>query len=268
MSKNDIEIVKDFYDQNPELEWNRLEKYPFEFFIARHFIERYITSGQQVLDIGGGPGRYSLFLAEYGCDVTLLDLSKENVKFALQKAEEAGLPLKGIAGDARRADEIAEGPFDAILLMGPLYHLLEEADREKAVNSALNLLKPGGVLFTSFISICGGMAFCMREIPQALIDPKEKECIAAYCENRMFCGDGFTKACMFAPREIRPFMERFPLKTLHLVGQESISAPCVDRILSQPPEVIEAWKDLCLAVCEREDLLSFSEHILHIAQKV
>lgn len=116
------EIIRSYYDSSVENEWERIDNRP-EFLITCRYIERYIKSGDKVLDIGGGPGRYSLWLAEKGCDVTMLDLSPQNVDFAKRKATEGGLALNALAGDARTVDDTVEGLFDVVLLMGPLYHL-------------------------------------------------------------------------------------------------------------------------------------------------
>ncbi|MDD4681114.1 MAG: class I SAM-dependent methyltransferase, partial [Clostridia bacterium] len=62
-----------------------------------------------------------------------------------------GLNITALVGNALTADENVEGQFDHILLMGPLYHLLEESERIQAVYSALKLLKPQGIFFASFI---------------------------------------------------------------------------------------------------------------------
>ena len=84
---SEVEIVKKAYDNNPAQEWQRLEGFRFEFEITRHMMHRYLKKGK-VLDIGGGPGRYSIYLAGLGYDVTLVDLSDGNVAFARKKAEE------------------------------------------------------------------------------------------------------------------------------------------------------------------------------------
>ena len=135
-----IETVRAFYDANVEAEWNRIADQP-EFLLTARFLDRYVKKGDRVLDIGGGPGRYSLYLAEKGCEVTLFDLSEENVRFAAREAAARGLTLRTVCGDAREADRlVAEGGFDCVLLMGPLYHLLEETGREAAVRAACRLL--------------------------------------------------------------------------------------------------------------------------------
>lgn len=74
MEKKDIDIVKENYDNNANAEWERLEGFHFEFEIAKHYLKKYLR-GKTVLDIGGGPGRYSVYLAKLGYDVTLVDLS-------------------------------------------------------------------------------------------------------------------------------------------------------------------------------------------------
>ena len=58
---SEVEIVKKNYDDDPEAEWRRLEGYHFEFEITKHMMDRYLKKGK-VLDIGGGPGRYSIYL--------------------------------------------------------------------------------------------------------------------------------------------------------------------------------------------------------------
>ena len=149
---NVTDIIRDYYDQSVEIEWERIDNRP-EFLITCRYIDRYVKAGDKVLDIGGGPGRYSIRLAKKGCDVTLFDLSPQNVSFARKKAAEMGLTLNALSGDVRTVDENIKGEFDCILLMGPLYHLLEESDRINAINASLRLLNPGGVIFVSFINV-------------------------------------------------------------------------------------------------------------------
>ena len=263
-----IEIVREFYNSQVEHEWQRLHYHPFEFIITRHYLDKYIKPGDKVLDIGGGPGRYSLYLAESGCDVTLFDLSEANVAFALSKAEEQGLKLKAISGDARFVDELISEKFDHILIMGPMYHLLEEADRVKCINSALKLLNDNGMIFVSFISLYAGMCFMMKYQPELLVLEKEEEYINCYLENKIYAGNGFTKMCMLSPDDIECLMKKFPLKKLHLFGQEGITAPCEDKINGQSKEVVDKWLQIAIQTCERSEFLSYSEHLMYVGRKV
>jgi len=266
--ENSTKVVRDYYDQIVEQEWGRIENRP-EFLLTCRMLDRYIKSGDKVLDIGGGPGRYSLYLADKGCDVTLFDLSEENTKFAMEQATQQGLSIRAIAGDARDVDKLIDEQFDYVLLMGPLYHLLEESDRVKAMEAALKLLKPGGVIFASFINAFAGLVFGMKYAPEQ-IDPSlqsEAEYLNRVVARKSYAGDAFTKAFFINQNEILPFMEKFPLEKLHLFGQEGILSPCEANIMSQPQEIISLWLDYCEKIWEFEEYFSWSEHLMYVGRK-
>ena len=265
---DNINIVRNYYDSTTEAEWNRLERHRIEFEITKRFLDKYISPRARVLDIGGGPGRYSLYLAGRGCDVTLFDLSKANTDFALSKAAEQGLKINAVCGDARQVDSFFDSTFDHILLMGPMYHLLDEADRTAAVNSALRLLKPGGVLFVSFISLFAGLSYYMKNLPGYVTEPTEKDYINTCINGDEFSGDGFTKVYFIHPEKIDTFMSQFSLKKLHLFGQEGISSPGENNIMACTPEVIDKWIDICFALCEKREFLSFPEHLMYVGRKI
>ena len=260
-------IVRDYYDENAEAEWNRIAGRP-EFILTCRYIDRYARKGQRVLDVGGGPGRYSLYLAEKGCDVTLLDLSGANVRFAREQAQNQGLPLNAVEGDARLAHTLVDGLFDHVLLMGPMYHLLEEAERIQAVDACLRVLKPGGCLFVSFINMFAGVIYAMKYDPACIFDAKDEAFYQSMLLNQSNGGDGFTKSFFIAQHEVLPFMARFPLEKLHFFGQEGIMSPCEQNLMSQPLELVSAWLDLAEKLSEREDLLSWSEHLMYVGRKI
>jgi len=257
--------IRDYYNADVETEWTRIANRP-EFLLTNRMFNRYIKAGDTVLDIGGGPGRYSLELAKKGCDVTLFDLSPENTKFGAKQAELQGMALKTVTGDARLVDELVSGQFDHILLMGPMYHLLEEPDRIKAVNAALKLLKPSGIIYVSFINMIAGIIYYAKYAPEAIIIPNETEYQERLLAQKSYSGDAFTKAFFIAQSEILPFMSQFPLEKLHLFGQEGILSPNESNIMSQPPEVINAWLDLCEQLWDREDVLSWAEHLMYVGR--
>ena len=265
--RDTVQTVRDFYNQCPGFEYNRIAGRP-EFLLTVRYIDRYIRPGESVLDLGGGPGRYSLYLAEKGCDVTLIDLSEENAAFAAEQARNRNLPLKTLQGDAREADKLADGLFDHVLLMGPLYHLLEEPDRVKAVSAALKRLKPGGVLFAAFISMGGGLVYLLREAPEMIINSAEEHFITPLIAGESCASTtAFTHAFFISQNEVLPFMSQFPLEKLHLFGQEGILAPNEQTVMAQPPEVAAAWLDLAEKLCEKEEYLSWAEHLMYVGRK-
>ena len=260
-----IKVVQEFYDSQVSYEWDRIADKP-EFLLTCRMLDRYIKPGDKVLDIGGGPGRYSFYFAEKGCDVTLVDLSSENINFASKYATEQGLQVHAVCGDARKVTDLVQGQFDHVLLMGPLYHLLEDLDRSRAVDAALQLLKTGGVLFAAFISMSGGLVFGLRDLPEAFADPNEEKFLVPLVEGGNYGGAAFTQAFFINQSEVVPFMNRFPLEKMHLFGQESVLAPNVANFMNQPPDVKEAMLDIAEKLIEKEEYLSWSEHLMYIGR--
>jgi SAM-dependent methyltransferase len=100
----------------------------------------------RVLDVGGGPGVYASWLASLGYDVTLVDP-------VARHREEAGThgTFAVEDGDAR-ALTAPDASADVVLLLGPLYHLVDPADRARALAEARRVARPGGVIAAAFIS--------------------------------------------------------------------------------------------------------------------
>ena len=131
-----------------------LDYFPLERARTQELIRRHVPPPPAVvLDVGGGAGAYSFWLAELGYEVHLVDPVPLHVERA--RAASAGRAHGRLAsaevGDAR-ALSFGDRRADAVLLLGPLYHLTEPADRASALREALRVLRPGGVLLAAAIS--------------------------------------------------------------------------------------------------------------------
>jgi ubiquinone/menaquinone biosynthesis C-methylase UbiE len=106
----------------------------------------------KVLDVGGGSGVYSAWLASLGYEVHLLDLVPKHIEQARSRSAGQRHQIAGMTvGDARHLEE-PDGSKDAVLLLGPLYHLTERQDRINSLKEAFRVLSPGGLLFAAAIS--------------------------------------------------------------------------------------------------------------------
>ncbi len=120
---------------------------------TQELLRRYLpTPPAAVLDVGGGPGVYASWLAGEGYRVCLIDPVPLHVEQATAlAASQPDHPFTAVLGDARRLAEM-DGSWDAVLLMGPLYHLVERGDRLQALREACRVLLPGGVACATGIS--------------------------------------------------------------------------------------------------------------------
>lgn len=145
--------IAEFYHRTPEEQ--RLGQGPFvlEEVRTRELIERHIRKPPAtVLDVGGAAGAYALWLAEAGYTVHLVDPVPRLVSEAERQSAVRPRPLASCrVGDARALD-FADQSADIVLLLGPLYHLTDAADRARALNEARRVLRPGGRLFAAAIS--------------------------------------------------------------------------------------------------------------------
>lgn len=134
---------------------------------------------QRIADVGGGPGKYAFALADQGHLVDLVDLSPGLIQIAQveqDKRNAAGKEnlLQSLAvGNALDPNILQHGIYDAVLLLGPLYHLVEESERVNAVANAVRLAKPNGVLFVAFVSISAHLRDIAMRDPSRLIAEKE-----------------------------------------------------------------------------------------------
>jgi ubiquinone/menaquinone biosynthesis C-methylase UbiE len=113
--------------------------------------DRFLPPAGHVLDVGGGPGDHAEHLAGLGYDLTLVDPVADHVVRAKHRARNAAQTfevVKGIAGNLPVEGECA----DAVLLMGPLYHLVSPPNRQVALAEARRVLRPGGRLLAEIIS--------------------------------------------------------------------------------------------------------------------
>lgn len=267
--REETEAVRAHYDEDPKKEWDRLKKkHPYEKYITIHMMDRYIRPGSEILDIGGGPGHYAIHYAGQGHKVTLLDLSDENVRFAKRKARQYGVKIRAIQGNALDLSVFPDDSFDTVFLMGPLYHLMDEKNRLRAIQEAKRVLKPGGYLFSSFILMFGGVIYGLRELQETILMPEEQPLYDVAAKGESLAFDAFTYAYMTTVRDAKALLGSVPgLRTLTVFGQESILSPYKNVLERSSGKVRRAWYDYALKYCEKEDYLTHTEHLMIVSEK-
>jgi ubiquinone/menaquinone biosynthesis C-methylase UbiE len=136
-----------------------LERLRTQAILARHLP----AAPAVICDVGGAAGVYAFPLARQGHQVHLIDPVELHLEQAKSYAAESGVRLMSITqGDARHLD-VPSGIADSVLLLGPLYHLVDPADRLQALREACRILKDQGILFVAaisrFASLMAGLSF-------------------------------------------------------------------------------------------------------------
>ena len=251
-----------YYDRGEEAgrlgDWGRLE-----LVRTQELLQRYLPSPPaRVLDVGGGPGAYSVWLAGLGYDVALLD----PVELHVAQARVAGV-ARAEVGDAR-AVPFADGSADAVLLLGPLYHLTEADDRVRALEEARRVLVPGGVVAAAGIS---RFASAIDGVLKGLVRDPEFERIV---ENDLRDGrhlnpaqhpDWFTTAYFHLPADLAAEVRAagFALSTLAAVEGIGAWLPDVDAWLDDPERRALLLRTIARVETE-PSLLGASPHLLAV----
>ena len=111
-----------------------------EFLTTVKYIEKYLKPGMKILDIGAGAGEYSFYFAEKGYEVSALELADNNISSFKRKIRpEHKIDL--IQGNAIDLSHYSDESFNIVLMFGPLYHLHNESDRQKAISEAKRVAK-------------------------------------------------------------------------------------------------------------------------------
>lgn len=159
MNFNEIAVMRDEGEQLQALyryfdEDRRLTHSPaarIEFWTTMRYLDRYLAPGSRVLDVGAGTGAYSFALADAGHAVTAVEPAEVNLAVFRQKLGGRG-DIVLHAGNALDLAMCADASADAVLLLGPLYHLHSRDDRLRAIAEARRVCRPGGMIFCAFIS--------------------------------------------------------------------------------------------------------------------
>ena len=256
------EIVSGFYDQTDEDgRLSRTRHGQLEYLTTMNYIHRFADSGSKVLEIGAGTGRYSVALAGEGMDVTAVELTEGNLAVLKKNAE--GLDnIRACRGDATDLGMLADDSFDVTLVLGPMYHLYEAEEINRAIDEAVRVTKPGGAILFAFISVYaimyanyfyGNWAFGQEENFTA--DYKVK-----HYKEQLFTG--------YDVSEFEQLFAGKPVDRIATVGTDGFLEPIEKRPdFSMSDEDFSAFAAWYLAIAEKRELLGSSSHLLYICRK-
>jgi S-adenosylmethionine-dependent methyltransferase len=266
---DDVSDIQSYYDGAVEREDGRLERHQLERDLTWRYLEKYLPPTGTVLDIGAGTGAYALEMARRGYTVTAVDLSPKLLELCQERVAGEGLEknVRFFVADARNLSDVKNDVFDAVLLMGPLYHLVLEEDRKMALKEAFNRVKSGGVIFSSFISRYGILGNVLKVIPEVI---ENQEAVRSLMQKgrdpegmpvRGFRG-------YFAQvSEIAPLHEEIGFKTLVVAGVEPAISADDESYNKLEGTRRKLWLDLMYEISTEESVIAASRHLLYVGMK-
>lgn len=267
MHKRNLDnILNKFYNNGGCDEDERLTKdkmHYIEFITTTTYIDKYLKSGARILELGAGTGIYSLYYAKKGFQVDSIELIQNNVNILKSKIT-SDMNINVIQGNALDLSMYKDNTFDITLSLGPLYHLFKPEEIELAIEEAIRVTKPGGKIFFAFI---------LFDLTMLTWGFQQKNIYDNYGKNKQV-SEKFTpnndEKLIFNMRyynEVKEIMNKFDIKKLHYVATDGIGRTIKDIINEMTDEEYKLYIKYHLSICEREDLIGYSGHILSIAEK-
>jgi SAM-dependent methyltransferase len=266
---DDVSDIAAFYNSDPEREHCRLEQHQLEYDLTWRYLNQYLPSQGSILEVGAATGRYTLELAKRGYTLTAVDLSATLIEECRKSITDEGLErqVRLVVADARDLGEVAEKGFDAVLLMGSLYHLVVESDRKVALKEAFDRLREGGIIFSSFISRFGIMGDLLKNVPGWIEDQAEVRSVLERGKRPDDFPRGGFRGYFAQASEIAPLHEGLGFETLVVAGVEpAISADDESYNKLQGKER-QLWLDLLYEMSTEESIIGASRHLLYIGKK-
>jgi SAM-dependent methyltransferase len=266
---DDISNIAAYYNRNPGSEHRRLEEHQLEYDLTWRFLEVYLPPSGEILEIGAGTGHYTLGLVQMGYTVTAVDFSKANLEACQEYLTKAGFAnrVEFILDDARYMNDVPQKEYDAVLLMGPLYHLVEESDRKMALKQAYDRLRTGGVIFSAFISRFGIFGVIMKIMPDSIEDQKQVRSVLTRGRDREGWPSGGFRAFFSTVEEIAPLHEKIGFQTIKLVGVEPAISADDESYNKLEGERRGLLLNLLYEISDQPSIVGASQHLLYIGRK-
>ena len=234
-----------------------------EYITTMKYVDKYLQPGMRILEIGAATGRYSHALARRGYEVDAVELLEHNIEQFKQKI----IPGEKITirqGNAVDLSAFTDNSYDITLLLGPMYHLFTQEDKLKALSEAIRVTKKGGIVFVAY---CMGdasiLSYGFRRgkiheiIEKCMIDPETFDTFS----------NPWDIFELHRREDIETLRSHFQVEPLHFVATDGYACHIQDLLQEMDEETYQVFVKYHLAVCERMDMLGYSNHTLDVFRK-
>ena len=258
-------------------EWQRLEAAEgrLEFELSMRHLESQLEPGSRILDLGGGPGRYTIALAEKGHQVFLAELSPVLVDIAKQRIASSGFQDQVLGIEVMSALDLGafdNESFDAIVCFGPFYHLTKKDEQIQSATEIHRILKTDGQLFTAYIPRWTGLSNMISRAAstsgQVTVASFSRTLETGVFENPS--DRGFQEAYFFTTDVITGLFESVGFTTVDTVAVQGLGAGKEEDLYKIRDKDRELFETILAAIQENardKAVLEFGGHCIYTGIK-
>ena len=258
-------------------EWSRLDSPSgmLEMMEVIRLVKAYVPKSAHILDLGSGPGRYAIELAQLGYQLSLADLSDRLIQIARERCEELDLTssIKGFfVANATDLSAMKTASYDAVLCCGPFYHLVQEEDRIAAAKEAMRVCKPDGVLMIGFIPRFSGLAGLLsravrspKQVPDTVFRQAAEEGIFHNASS-----EGFQEGYYPLVAETTSFWSEMGLTQVEVISTRTFlhqQEPQMMSLLESDPELFETILEASRSYARSEAFIEAGGHAILVGKK-
>jgi ubiquinone/menaquinone biosynthesis C-methylase UbiE len=265
--------VAQHYNSNLTFDYESVrltEHSPIEFALTTRYLNKMIPERAIVADVGVGTGHYAELLAKRSCNLYLVDVSQRLLKAASTRLKNCNCDrqiLETYNISATSLEPLKAEICDAVLLLGPLYHLCSLKERELAVAEVARILKPNGIIFAAGINRLAYFRELFRSHSQQGLSRQEF--------HQQFLKNGNADPVHMPPlgyahlTTSKEFLQLFTasFEQITLIGVESFTAPFPTVANELSRQEFEAWIDLVDTTGTTPEGLGMSDHFLYIGRR-
>ncbi len=276
MTNKTIKIVEEYYDENADYEDMRLKQdayHSIEQYTTLQFIKKILPKKGLIADIGCGTGAYAIPLAKKGYKLSILDLSQKIIEKAHKNIKKAGVEKNIISahkGSVTNLSIYRDDTFDAVLCMGPMYHLTRRKDQAKAVEELGRIAKKNAPIIISCINYYGIIPMLLRhkEYWYEFTDKNHQQMFRRGVHKKEWhpkTHKSFPDAKFWKPEELEEFMKSKGFTTITIFACEGLAGNFrreVNQLAEESAEEFESLKKLILKNAESPYGFGATEHFV------